>query len=99
MIPEIGITRHTHCGKFWTESCVVAGACPDSACLVTDDDEQLLLCLHASKAARVSVLRLLPDAPVTRVQVICLRTLRKHLVMMMLRPACELLLAAVWLRA
>jgi len=46
-----------------------AGSCPDSACLVTDDNDSLLLCLHSSQAGRTTALRLLLDDVGPKIQV------------------------------
>ena len=46
-----------------------AGSCPDSACLVTDDNDEMLLCLHSSQASRLTALSLFHDATGIRIQV------------------------------
>ncbi|KAL3147502.1 hypothetical protein ABBQ38_014558 [Trebouxia sp. C0009 RCD-2024] len=57
-----------HLELLWEQD-IPARSCPDSACLVTGDDDQLLLCLHSSQAGRVNALCLLPDVPLTRAEI------------------------------
>ncbi|KAL0039031.1 hypothetical protein WJX77_005730 [Trebouxia sp. C0004] len=57
-----------HFDLLWEQD-VASGSCPDSACLVTDDNDGLLLCLHSSQAGRTTALQLLLDDARPKVQV------------------------------